>query len=120
MTGLPAWFGALNGAFPIPIISSMYLFSEAASSGGGEMIMSQRKENDGLPAVYTRLWHLFVTGSGITGGHAATEPRSTHPSTLPTLTHIDTLNCWQDRQDYLGPPPRKTAGMRACGAGSSA
>lgn len=40
----------------------MYLFSEAVSSGGGDMIMSRRKESDGLPGVYTRLWHLLSLG----------------------------------------------------------
>lgn len=92
----------------------MYLFSEAESSGGGKMIMSRRKESDGLPAVYTRLWHLLSLGLSSLAGKLPQRPFSilfTHTHTLPTLTHIGALNRWQARQDYLGPLPGKTIGM---------
>lgn len=81
------------------------------------MIMSRRKESDGLPGVYTRLWHLLSLGLASLAGMLPQSPSLSsilHPPrthTLPTLTHIGALNRWQARQDYLGPLPRKTIGM---------
>lgn len=85
------------------ITSPMCLFSEAVSSGDGEMIMSCRKESDGLPGVYARLWHSLSLGLPSLAGELPQSPFP-HPP-LPTLTHIGALNRWQARQDYLGPLP---------------
>ena len=65
----------------------MYLFSEAVSSGGGEMIMSCRKGSDGLPGVYTRLWHLLSLGLASLAGML---PQSPSPSSTHTHTHTHT------------------------------
>lgn len=116
MARKPASFGALNGAFLIAVISSMHTcaHSHGILWRAGGMMMSRRKESDGLPGVYTRLWHLFVIGSIVIGRHVATEPLTIlPPHTLPTLTHIGALNRWQAQQDYLGPLPGKATGTWA-------